>query len=88
MWFTFSFEQVTQRMNGRKKLIVVPSKSIPVKRFPEFYSKIEQSPQILKGEFNELQSISAQLTGSLSNDVARRCENFKKNRYGNVMPCK
>lgn len=87
MWFTFSFEQVTQRMNGRRKLIVVPSKSISIKRYPEFYAKIEQSPHVLKMEFNELHAVSAQVTSNLSNDAAKRCDNYKKNRYGNVVPC-
>lgn len=82
----FSFVEIRQRMNGRKRLNVLTTKTIPIKTFPEYYEKLQETPHILKIEFNELNEISAKY--NMSDNVAKRYDNYKKNRYVNIVPCK
>lgn len=73
-------------MNGRRRLNVVTTKTIPIKIFTEYYEKLQETPHILKIEFNELNEISAKY--NMSDNVAKRYDNYKKNRYVNIVPCK
>lgn len=81
----FRLVEVRNRMNGKAKLTVVSTKNIKLKNFADYYAKLRNSPHILKIEFNELNEITAKY--DLTDNVAKRYDNYRKNRYVNVVPC-
>lgn len=78
--------EVRQRMNGKQKLTVSQTTNISIKKFAKYHAHLQNTPQILKIEFNELNEISSKF--NISDNIGKRFDNYRKNRYLNIIPCK
>lgn len=82
----FRIVEVRQRMNGKQRLTVSQTTNINIKKFAKYHAHLQNTPQILRIEFNELNEISSKF--NMSDNVGKRYDNYRKNRYLNIIPCK